>query len=264
MRSRLAARWAVALVGLASAGAAQELTALLAAETRLERRQLAEELRRHGEARRRESEALALAADLQDRLDRLLAVESPLADLEEAERALAAARSAAAVAGTEAEALRRSVYERRRRLQLLAEEASAAAAPRRDASPISGTWDVRILPFDQQGVFELDADGTLVSGSYRLSGGRTGSFRGTWAGGILRLERIDAADGFDTIFEARLSADGVRLDGSWQATLLNSSGPSGGTWLGQKRQVRPGAGRQGGAAPRGGASSPGGAGAPPR
>lgn len=264
MKPRVAGWWAAALVALAAAGLGQELAVLLAAETRLERRQLAEELRRHAEARRREGEALALAGDARVRLDRLLATEADLADLEEGERTLAAARDAAASAAAEAEALRRSVYERRRRLQLLAEESAAAAAPRRDTSPISGAWDVRILPFDQQGVFELEADGTLVSGNYRLGGGRTGSFRGTWAAGVLRLERIDAAAGFDSIFEGRLSGDGRRIDGTWQATLLNSGGPGGGTWVALKRPGRGGAGRPGGAAPRGGAAPPGGAGLPLR
>jgi hypothetical protein len=264
MRPSVAAWWSAALVALAAAAAGQELAALLGAEVRLERRQMLEELRRHGEARRREGEALALAGDLQARLDRLLAAEAQLPDLEEAERALAAARGAAANAAAEAEALRRSVYERRRRLQLLAEESAAVNAPRRETSPISGAWDVRILPFDQQGVFELDADGTLVSGSYRLGPARTGSFRGTWAAGILRLERIDAAAGFDSIFEGRLSADGQRIDGTWQATLLNSAGPGGGTWVAMKRQGRVGPGGRGAATSPGGAAPPGGAGAPPR
>jgi hypothetical protein len=237
MRSRAKGWWVAGLVAVAAAAAGQELAVMVAAEARLERRLLADELRRHAAARQREREALQLAADRQARLDRLLAAEGALADLEEAERSLASARAAAATAAGEAEALRRSIYERRRRLQLLGEEAAAAVVARRDPGPISGAWDVRILPFDHQGVFELEAEGTIVSGSYRLGGGRTGSFRGTWAGGLLRLERIDAAAGFDSIFEGRLTSDGRRLDGTWQATLLNSAGPGGGTWLAVKREA---------------------------
>lgn len=237
MAGRLAV--AVVLVALAAAAVAQDLAAFLDAQARLERRLLVDELRRHGEVRRREADALQRAVELQTRVDRALASEGGLVELEGWEQQLAEARAAASAAGDEARALRRTIYDRRRRLQLLGELARTAVVARPTSHPISGVWQVRILPQDQQGVFQLEADGTLVSGNYALGGGRTGSFRGTWTGGTLRLERIDAASGFDLVFEGRLDAGGDRIDGSWQSTLLNNVGPTGGTWVATRRPVAP-------------------------
>lgn len=234
-------RWPVllgALLVVAAAAAAQELVAFFSAQADLERRLVTDELRRHSEARVRENTALQQAADLQVRLDGALGTQREVSELEELERGLAGARAAATAAAAEAEALRRSVYERRRRLAVLAEAMTAAAPASQPRSALDGTWDARILPMDQQGVFELKVDGTLVSGGYRLAGGRYGSFRGTWAGGTLRLERVDSDAGFDVILEARLAPGGRRLDGTWSATLLNSAGPSGGTWMAIKRDAR--------------------------
>ena len=233
---RNAAVLTTALLVCAAAAAAQELAAFFTATADLERRLIGDELGRHAEARRRETAALQQAGDLQARLDAALANQRDVGQLEELERTLASARGAAATAAAEAAALRRSIYERRRRVQVLAEAAAAASRPAAEtANPLDGTWDARLMPMDQQAVVELRVEGTLVSGGYRLANGRYGSFRGTWAAGVLRLERVDSQSGFDTILEARLAPGGGRLDGTWQSTLLSSAGPAGGTWLAIKR-----------------------------
>jgi hypothetical protein len=228
---------AAALTALTAAHA-QELAAFFHSSADIERRLLADELRRHSDARRRETVALQQASDLQARLDGGLATDLAIDQLEEIERALAGARQLAATAGAEAAALRRTAYERRRRIDALVDAARASTPAASQRSALDGTWDLRMMPMDQTGALELRVDGTLVAGGYRMANGRYGSFRGTWAGGNLRLERVDAESGFDTILEARLSPDGRRLDGSWQATLLNSAGPSGGTWVAVRREPR--------------------------
>jgi hypothetical protein len=229
---------AAAMLAVSAAAGGQELVAFFNAQAELERRLLTDDLRRHGEARRRETQALHDAADLQGRLDAALGTQREVGELEALDRDAAAARAAAAEAGEEAGALRRTIYERRRRLVILAEAAAAASPAQEQRSVLDGSWDVRLLPMDHSGVFELRVDGTLVSGGYRMAGGRYGSFRGTWAGGTLRLERIDSEAGFDSILEARLAPGGRRLDGTWSATLLNSAGPAGGTWMAIKREPR--------------------------
>ena len=52
----------------------------------------------------------------------------------------------------------------------------------------------------QEGVAHLNQRGTLVEGTYSLSGGFSGSFRGTFVAGKVRLERIDSQYGFAAIY----------------------------------------------------------------
>jgi hypothetical protein len=72
----------------------------------------------------------------------------------------------------------------------------------------------------------------LVTGTYSLSGGFSGSFRGTFVAGKVRLERIDSQYGFAAIFYGRLVGRGknARLQGNWEATQLSSGLPSMGSW----------------------------------
>jgi hypothetical protein len=98
-------------------------------------------------------------------------------------------------------------------------------------APLSGAWRFVVEP-GQEGVAYIQQQGTLVSGTYSLSGGFTGSFRGTFVAGKVRLERIDSQYGFAAIFYGRLVGRGPnsRLQGNWEATQLASGLPSAGSW----------------------------------
>jgi hypothetical protein len=89
---------------------------------------------------------------------------------------------------------------------------------------------------DQEGTAYLQQMGTLVTGTYALSGGFSGSFRGTLVAGKVRLERIDSQIGFAAIFYGRLIGEGpnARLQGNWEATQLASGLPSAGSWTGRR------------------------------
>ena len=104
----------------------------------------------------------------------------------------------------------------------------------RDA--ISGKWKVVIDPGGQEGVMTLDLDGTLVNGTYRLDGGWTGSLRGTFVAGKIRLERIDAQLGFAAVYHAvvRVSDGAGHMEGSWEGTHLTVGMPGSGTWVAEK------------------------------
>ncbi|MEW6336199.1 MAG: hypothetical protein AB1625_02245 [Acidobacteriota bacterium] len=105
---------------------------------------------------------------------------------------------------------------------------------------ISGRWQVAVDPGGQRGTFDLKLDGTLVSGSYQLSGGFRGSLRGTFINGTMRVERIDAQLGFVAIFTGRLAwRDGEkRLEGSWESTNLSSGMPASGSWVARREAGR--------------------------
>ena len=98
-------------------------------------------------------------------------------------------------------------------------------------APLTGAWRFAVEP-GQEGVGYIQQQGTLVTGTYTLSGGFTGSFRGTFVAGKVRLERIDSQYGFAAIFYGRLVGRGknARLQGNWEATQLSSGLPSIGTW----------------------------------
>lgn len=98
-------------------------------------------------------------------------------------------------------------------------------------APLTGAWRFVVEP-DQQGIAYLQQQGTLVTGTYSLSGGFSGSYRGTFVAGKVRLERIDSQYGFAAIYYGRLVGRGrnARLQGNWEATQLASGLPSRGTW----------------------------------
>ncbi len=102
---------------------------------------------------------------------------------------------------------------------------------------LSGRWDATVEPGGSTGTFTLRLNGTLVTGVYELSGGWKGSFRGTYVGETLRLERIDAELGFVAVYTGRLVSD-TKLAGSWQATNLAAGLPASGTWVADKQQAR--------------------------
>jgi hypothetical protein len=96
---------------------------------------------------------------------------------------------------------------------------------------LNGRGDVTVQP-GLTGTIDLVQQGTLVSGTYELSGGWTGSFRGTLVANKVRLERIDSQLGFAAIFYGELNqnADPNVIQGRWEATQLATGMPSAGGW----------------------------------
>ncbi|MBD3853825.1 MAG: hypothetical protein IFJ96_03505 [Acidobacteria bacterium] len=128
--------------------------------------------------------------------------------------------------------LRRSMLENREMLAAIEIEVERLTAVVGAAeAPLNGTWRLIVEP-GQDGLAYLQQQGTLVSGTYALSGGFSGSFRGTFVAGKVRLERIDSQIGFAAIFYGRLvgRGDNLRLQGNWEATQLASGLPSRGSW----------------------------------
>jgi hypothetical protein len=132
--------------------------------------------------------------------------------------------------------LRRSMLENRTMLAAIEVEVQRLASAIGDAeAPLNGTWRL-VMESGQEGLAYLQQQGTLVSGTYALSGGFTGSLRGTFVSGKVRLERIDSQIGFAAIFYGRLQNRGENLvlQGNWEATQLASGLPSRGGWTAHK------------------------------
>jgi hypothetical protein len=195
-------------------------------ELRLEQRLLSLDLLAYNQTRDRERQASQHVADVLSRLDQALASDAvSLGSLESLQDELAVARGAAHAAEDKLNAQIDKLQERLRRIALLEGD---TGAPARAADALTGRWQVHILPQNATAVFDLRLDGTVVSGTYRINGGTSGSFRGTFAAGNLRLLRIDAQGGTDSVWLGTV-ANG-RITGSWTANELASGQPAQGDW----------------------------------
>ncbi|MBZ5587952.1 MAG: hypothetical protein LAO05_05260 [Acidobacteriia bacterium] len=140
-----------------------------------------------------------------------------------------------------AQQLRTTVGARRAYLdQVQAEIRRMEEASQAIPDELSGRWLAAIEPGGFTGTFDLRLDGTLITGVYQLSGGWKGSLRGTFIGGDVRMERIDAQQGFVAVYTGRLIAreNEKRLEGTWESTNLAAGMPTTGSWV-AKREVRP-------------------------
>lgn len=213
------------------------LQSLLVVETEL----LDDALERYREARRREGEAVQRLQRLAGELDEALGdPDTPLAELHRREGEVAEARAVAAARMEETGALRRLAYARMARI----EELGAQLDRERDrelarTSALEGRWRLELGAFELgrdeiEGVMDLRLDGTLVTGTYRLSNGARGSLSGTLASGRVELQRIDAGGGFVAVLRGRLEAERGVLTGSWESVDVSGGHPSGGEWAARK------------------------------
>lgn len=225
------------LAALATAllpGAASAQSAQIETELRLERRLLALDLAAYREARTVEQRARDLMTQTGTRMDQALTGSSvALGTLESLYTELAASKAAAQIAADRVDWQLLRLQDRLRRIGFLEGELRPGGAGATAADALSGRWRVRLLPQNQTAVFELSVSGTIVSGTYRIDGGSSGSLRGTFAEGRLRLERVDAARGFDTVYLGTLGTqEGVTtIRGSWAANELASGQPARGEWV---------------------------------
>ena len=197
-------------------------------QLQLERKLLALDLASFREARDRERGAQARVNEVSGRLDQALASETmALGNLEALHDELSAARETASTAAERVEAQLQRLQDRLRRIGFLEGELGTRG-PRR-ADPVTGRWQVRITPQDVAATFDLRLEGTVVSGTYTIGdGASSGSFRGTYVGNTLRLERIDRQRGFDSVFVGNVGAG--RINGIWLLNEMATGSPARGDW----------------------------------
>jgi len=205
-------------------------------ELRLERSLLALDLVSYNESRERARRAQQGVNDVLTRLDQALAGDSvSLATLETLRDDLDASRAAARITEDRLSAQLEKIQERLRRIGLL--DGGLSATAQRPADPITGRWRVAVLPQNATATFDLRLNGTVVSGTYKVDGGFGGSFRGTYVGGALRLERIDANGGFDSVWEGTVGTN--RIAGTWMANQLATGQPNRGDWTAVREGGQP-------------------------
>ncbi len=195
-------------------------------ELRLEQRLLSLDLLAYNQARDRERAASQRVTDVLGRLDQALASDAvSLGTLESLQDELSVERGAAHAAEDKLNTQLEKLQERLRRIALLEGD---TGAPTQAADPLTGRWRVSIAPQNATGTFDFRLDGTVVRGTYSIDGGTSGSFRGTLASGNLRLERIDAQGGIDSVWTGTL-ANG-QITGTWMSNELVTGQANRGDW----------------------------------
>jgi hypothetical protein len=100
---------------------------------------------------------------------------------------------------------------------------------------LTGTWDLVLMPGEQRGTVQLQQTGALVSGTYELQGGWSGSLQGTLVNRKVFLVRIDSKLGKSMELEGFLSSDGNLIRGSWLNYALEGNAGSTGQWSARRR-----------------------------
>jgi hypothetical protein len=216
------------LLLLPLAARAQDTPSAAQVQLRLEQSLLSLDLVGYNEMRERARRTQQGVNDVLARLDQALAGDSvSLGTLETLQDSLDAARAASRITEDRLSAQLEKIQERLRRIGLL-QGGQTATAPRA-ADPLTGRWRVAIFPQNLTATYDLRLNGTVVTGSYTIAGSASaGSFRGTYSGGVLRLERVDAATGFDSVWEGTVGTD--RITGTWMTNQLATGQPNRGDW----------------------------------
>ncbi len=179
----------------AQPGAAGEAGEAVLATLTVERTLLREDLQAHARIAATRDVALARVQELHDALDAALQSQSVdvLANVDELVTRLETAERVRADQLDHERLIVDRVRQRLRKIQLLEQQLSALAQRHRaNVGPLEGHWSVVLLPSNQRGVFRISQTGTVVTGTYELEGGWTGSLQGTLVGRKVRVIRIDS------------------------------------------------------------------------
>lgn len=122
------------------------------------------------------------------------------------------------------------VRDRLRRIGLLEEQLTGLEQRTVESGPLEGEWRISMLPNNQRGAFNLRQSGTMITGTYELDGGWTGSLQGTLVDRKVHLIRIDSKLGRSMEFEGYLSRDKAQIRGSWLSYDLSGDGAPSGHW----------------------------------
>ena len=214
---------------------AQDAAGSLLIQAQLEAELLDKALERYVEARQLERAAIDELRTLNQRQDALLRDDNRQIDqLRRVEKDVLRAGEVAIVRLRQSAALRQELYNRWERLDGLRDQIAALGGRLVRASGLTGLWQVELEPTGVFGLVRFNADGTLVTGSYRLSDNAQGSLRGTIASNRLELEQIDADGGFVATLRGQLNPVGGLIEGSWLSVDVSGGAPQSGEWTGRK------------------------------
>lgn len=224
----------IAALGLTAPLPAQDLSSLKA-DFLAEARILEAEIDDYFDTREAEQEAMAELSRKSRQLDDTLGdAHGSVADLVRLEGKVTAARERAFGLSEESAEMRRQLYESMKRLSAMARQLERLGIGPAEDGGVGGSWHVEASPNSVYGVMELEQNGNLISGSYRLSNGAHGSVVGTFAGQRLELQLIDSERGVVGSVRGDLDAESGEVYGTWQARELSGGRPTAGHWTARR------------------------------
>jgi len=203
----------------------------------VEARLLDREIDEYARARGRQREVVNRLRSITDKLDAALSdPNASVSSLKSMESEFGAALDSAYARARETGEVRKRLYQRMSRLAELAREIERQAGNQLldIDTPLNGMWKIEAQPIDVHGLMNLRQEGTLVTGTYRLSNGNQGSVKGTFAGGNLRLDLVEVEAGHVGTIRGELNTDSSEVRGDWQAMDLTGGRPSAGSWSAHK------------------------------
>jgi hypothetical protein len=203
----------------------------------VEARLLDREIDEYARARGRQREAVNRLRSITDQLDAALSdPNASVSSLRSLESEFGVALDSAYARARETGEVRKRLYQRMSRLAELALEIERQADNQLldIDTPLNGMWKIEAQPIDVHGLMSLRQEGTIVTGTYRLSNGNQGSVKGTFAGADLRLDLVEAEAGHVGTILGELDTDSGEVSGRWQAMELTGGRPSAGTWSAHK------------------------------
>ena len=219
-------------------GAKGPAATALAADLDVEKTLLSEALVRYQSLSARRGRLLSRLAGLYSELDRVmqavgavtsLSVEAVLMQIDAAEGERSRMQASE-------RALIESIIKSARRVDLLQEQLAVLEGDEDvHAGALGGDWQVVFMPLRHRGTFSLRQSGTIISGTYRLDGGWSGSLQGTLVNKKVYLVRIDSKLGKSMELEGVLSSDGETIRGTWLNYELAAGDGSSGQWVATKR-----------------------------
>jgi hypothetical protein len=223
-------------LSLPATAARAENAASLKSSFSIEAGLLDEEIATYGRDRSREKKAAAELQRLNTKLDELIEdPNSSLSSFSRLEEEVGVAIEDACQRAKESAAARQRMYKRMRRLSAIVQEYEMQEERRQARSGgIAGVWRIEAQPIKLYGIFELEADNLLVTGTYRLSNGKQGSIRGTLVATRLELQMIDSRQGAVASVKGLFDSEKGEIRGRWLAFDLSTGRPSQGDWTGRK------------------------------
>ena len=215
------------------------LSRLLESEIKLEKKLLDGDLANLAFAYRSWNRSVARVAELQDSLMAAAKAEKITAQsIDDLVQQIASEMALAGSYQNQIQILNERILSRQQRIEVMDDQRLTSIVQEEAEDPVSGEWEVTQAPQDLTGKFTLSLSGTLISGTYQLSGGWKGSLKGTLVGNRVRLERIDAEQGFMAVYYGKLDKETLTITGTWESTLFTTGGPMNGNWTARKNRER--------------------------
>jgi hypothetical protein len=213
------------------------LSRLLDSEIKLERKLLDGDIAALNSTYRSWNKSIGRVTELQDNLLQATRAEHvSAANIDDLVQQVAAEMALSMAYQNQIQILNERILNRQQRIEVMDDERGISQAQEEAEDPLSGDWEVTVSPPDMTGKFTLSLSGTLISGTYQLSGGWKGSLKGTLVGSRVRLERIDTEQGFMAVYYGKVDRENLTIQGTWESTLFTTGGPMTGNWT--ARRVR--------------------------